>query len=111
VFTKYFESLQALKSPAPPTNILTLVSSLYRFSPQRKRFSSLLNAKFAEWIGTREGIVALDSVSMPPDVQADEKIPSEEVVKKILAATVRPSAENAESRSRMAGGSPRKGGR
>ena len=93
VFTKYFESLQALKSPTPPTNILTLVSSLYRFSSQRKRFSSLLNAKFAEWIGTREGIVALDSVSMPPDVHADEKIPSGEVVKKILAATVPQQAE------------------
>lgn len=88
VFTKYFESIQALKSPSPPANILTLVSTLYRFPSQRKRFSSLLNAKFVDWIGTREGIVALDGIRVPPDLQSDEKIPSVEVVKKILAATV-----------------------
>lgn len=88
VFTKYFESIQALQSQSPPANILTLVSSLYRFPSQRKRFAGLLNAKFAEWTGTREGIVALDSLSVPADVQPDEKIPSEEVVKKVLAATV-----------------------
>ena len=88
VFTKYFESIQALQSQAPPANILTLVSSLYRFPSQRKRFAGLLNAKFAGWTGTREGIVALDSLSVPADVQPDETIPSEEVVKKVLAATV-----------------------
>ena len=93
VFTKYFESIQALQSQSPPANILTLVSSLYRFPSQRKRFAGVLNTKFAEWSGTREGIVALDSLGMPADVQPDDKIPSEEVVKKVLAATVPQPAE------------------
>lgn len=93
VLARYFDSIQKLQVPSPPPNILILVSSLYQFPGERKRFAGLLNAKFAEWSGTREGISALENMTIPRDLPPDERIPSDEVVKKILGATVPQVAE------------------
>jgi hypothetical protein len=85
ILKKYFDEIEGLKTSTPPKNLFTLVASIYQFPNERKRFSALFNAKFEDWIQSREGIETLESLSIPPELPSDERIPSEVVVSKVLS--------------------------
>jgi len=87
IFTKYYGSIEKLDTLYPPANVTSFVKSLYEFASERKRFSDLLNSKFAGWISSGEGLTALDSLSMWHDLPTDEKIPSPDLAGRVLADT------------------------
>jgi hypothetical protein len=100
MLNKYESAISDLKTPSPPTNILQLISSIYRFPSERSRFAALFNSKFEAWIRTQEGITALEKLDLPPDLTPQERIPSRELADKILGAIIPEAAETSNNEIR-----------
>ena len=84
IVEKFFGEITGFANPAPPINIHALIAALYRLPDRRLRLAELFNEKFMKWVDTQDGLIALESLRIPFEIEDSEKIPSFPVVTKVL---------------------------
>jgi hypothetical protein len=88
ILERFAEEIGRLKNAAPPANIIALITGLYRFPEIRLRFAALFNEKYTKWVETQDGLLTLEALNMPLEIEETEKIPSLPVVLKVLEGMV-----------------------
>ena len=97
ILDEYFSGILKLPASPVPENLSAIVSAIYKFSHDRRRFASLLNNKFQTWAERPDGLAVLETLADLSKLPEPEKLPSDSVVTKILEGLVHVNSTFVES--------------
>lgn len=85
ILQKFDDEASQYRLPTPPGNVNALIASLYRFKETRGRFASIFNRLYESWVEFGgDALNTLSSLRLPDDCSAEDKIPSNKVLARVL---------------------------